>query len=455
MDRQTAHGPGAGPDRPDRSDRPAPAVPDAPAGRRAATGPGGGARSGALRGTRFEFGGRARSASPATGDYRPPSVPSRIGDGGAGQVTRVAPYGAFVDFLGYRGLVHISQLQPGHRVERWKTWCWRGTSVVIGWLTPSAPHQPGPRPGRGRNHGDHPGVTPSQLLPEPALSWWPLRRTPGVPARAPAEAPTAPPAPAGPSTAPSGAPVSAVTPGVGARMPAPSPPLPPRAPVPPCPGATPARPPARRRARHRRPPARRAEAAPAGVAARLTGPAPEVTDPAHPMARLLAAAGEEALWLQPEAPSPAPPATGPAAADTNGPLPAADPVEETLRPVHIAEPEPEPEPEGPATLEAPRPPASGRGARRAPAEPARERERRPGRRRPPREAREKQAAILERLRPGATRPLTPKGGLPADVGRGVPVAPYQAMAMICSIRPAVSAIPCPSGMLRTLTSEVR
>ena len=140
----------------------------------------------------------------------------------------------------------------------------------------------------------------------------------------------------------------------------------------------------------------------------------EVTDPAHPMARLLAAAGEEALWHQPEAPPPAPPgAAGPAAADTNGPLPAAGPVEEALRPVHIAEPEPEPEPEGPATLEAlaarfgpgsaagPGPGASAGSGSGAPAGAGRQA--RSSRDRS-REAREKQAAILERLRQGAPDP---------------------------------------------------
>ena len=96
-----------------------PAVPDAPAGPGARPARGG-ARSGALQGTRFEFGGRRPlSVPPPRVTYPPPSVPSPdLGTVALGKVTRVAPYGAFVDFLGYRGLVHISQLQPGHRVER-------------------------------------------------------------------------------------------------------------------------------------------------------------------------------------------------------------------------------------------------------------------------------------------------------------------------------------------------
>src|SRR4029079_6749875 len=41
-----------------------------------------------------------------------------IGTVALGRVIRTAPYGAFVDFLGFRGLIHISQLMPGYRVER-------------------------------------------------------------------------------------------------------------------------------------------------------------------------------------------------------------------------------------------------------------------------------------------------------------------------------------------------
>src|SRR5439155_22491382 len=41
-----------------------------------------------------------------------------IGTVALGKVVRTAAYGAFVDFLGFRGLIHISQLLPGYRVER-------------------------------------------------------------------------------------------------------------------------------------------------------------------------------------------------------------------------------------------------------------------------------------------------------------------------------------------------
>ena len=80
--------------------------------------------------------------------------------------------------------------------------------------------------------------------------------------------------------------------------------------------------------------------------------------------------------------------------------------------MHIAEPEPEPEPEGPATLEA-LAARFGPGSAAGPAlEPAPGAGGRPGRGGTPgpssrdrsREAREKQAAILERLRQGGPGP---------------------------------------------------
>src|SRR5688572_19554546 len=76
----------------------------------------------ALRGTRFEFGGRRpySFAPPRVAERAP--APGRplpgIGTVAIGHVSRIVPYGAFVDFLGFRGMIHISQLQPGQRVER-------------------------------------------------------------------------------------------------------------------------------------------------------------------------------------------------------------------------------------------------------------------------------------------------------------------------------------------------
>ena len=69
----------------------------------------------ALRGTRFEFGGRRPYS------FAPPRVAERaagrplpgIGTVALGEVSRIVPYGAFVDFLGFRGMIHVSQLLPG------------------------------------------------------------------------------------------------------------------------------------------------------------------------------------------------------------------------------------------------------------------------------------------------------------------------------------------------------
>jgi hypothetical protein len=127
------------------------------------------------------------------------------------------------------------------------------------------------------------------------------------------------------------------------------------------------------------------------------------------MARLLAAAGETALRPaedkdrhrpSTEPPAPEAPSKAPEAAEGE---PAAA-VRAGARPVHVAEPEPEPEAEQPATLEAlaarfgqrhgkaaPAPPPAG-GA--APARAAGDRSR---------QEREKQAAILARLREEAAR----------------------------------------------------
>jgi hypothetical protein len=143
----------------------------------------------------------------------------------------------------------------------------------------------------------------------------------------------------------------------------------------------------------------------------------DLLDPSHPMARLLAAAGEAAL--QPDAdkdrivPVGVPPTTvgsGPAPAaraldsaheEDGRPAPTHGPDQTSgVRPVHVAEPEPEPDEEQPATLEAlaarfghqrDRPPKGG-----APSAPAADRSR---------QARKQQAAILARLREEASRAL--------------------------------------------------
>ena len=118
-------------------------------------------------------------------------------------------------------------------------------------------------------------------------------------------------------------------------------------------------------------------------------------DPAHPMARLLAAAGEDALRPIDKDHQPAgDPAAAPAA--PVGPANTAEvvAVEPPLRPIHVAEPEPEPEaPSQPATLEALAARfghQQGRSSQaKGPAKSASERSRL---------ERQKQAAILARLR---------------------------------------------------------
>src|SRR5919197_2663836 len=87
----------------------------------------------ALRGTRFGFGGRRPYSftAPRTLE-RPPSRPlPGIGTVALGKVARLTPYGAFVDFLGFRGLIHISQLLPGYRIERVEDVVQVGDEVVV------------------------------------------------------------------------------------------------------------------------------------------------------------------------------------------------------------------------------------------------------------------------------------------------------------------------------------
>ena len=100
----------------------------------------------ALRGTRFEFGGRrpysfqprrppVDAASPPGPPGHPASPAQRplpgIGTVALGKVVRTTAYGAFVDFLGFRGLIHISQLLPGYRVERVEDVVQNGDEVVV------------------------------------------------------------------------------------------------------------------------------------------------------------------------------------------------------------------------------------------------------------------------------------------------------------------------------------
>ena len=137
----------------------------------------------------------------------------------------------------------------------------------------------------------------------------------------------------------------------------------------------------------------------------------EMTDPSHPMARLLASAGDRAL--RPDRPAPAAERAAPPGAATR---PGAAPVwpadaalsppagEDELRPVHVAEPEPEPEASEPATLESLAARFGAAGAAGAAGAPGAagdgEKRQARGTRDRSREARERQAAILARLRQG-------------------------------------------------------
>jgi hypothetical protein len=137
-----------------------------------------------------------------------------------------------------------------------------------------------------------------------------------------------------------------------------------------------------------------------------------MTDPSHPMARLLAAAGDRGLLPARPAPAagPAAPAGPPGAPARPGAAPvwstdaapSRAPAEDELRPVHVAEPEPEPEASEPATLEslAARFGAPGAGGGTSGAGGDGEKRQPKGARDRSREARERQAAILARLRQG-------------------------------------------------------
>ncbi|MGH2370872.1 MAG: S1 RNA-binding domain-containing protein, partial [Chloroflexota bacterium] len=182
----------------------------------------------ALRGTRFEFGGRRPfSFAPPRVTYRTPQRPlPGIGTVALGRVTRTAPYGAFVDFLGYRGLVHISQLLPGYRVERVEDVVQVGNEVVVRViavdperrhinlaLVPSAtraavpvPNVPAAEAPAASDRAAASAATPASpsttATPRVVTSWHEARHEEqAAPASQPPPAPTAAPAPAAPAAA--------------------------------------------------------------------------------------------------------------------------------------------------------------------------------------------------------------------------------------------------------------
>jgi predicted RNA-binding protein with RPS1 domain len=374
----------------------------------------------ALRGTRFEFGGRRpQSFVPRRPAFAASQRPlPGIGTVALGRVVRVAPYGAFVDFLGFRGLVHISQLRPGYRVERVEDVVQPGDEVVVrviaidperrhinlALMPSSAAMTTAPRVATGT-----PRTMPAPASGVPAEPTSHQREGEGAPpsAAAPPIA-SAPSEPAAPSAVPARMATGMAPPAandLAQRAARASQRAGAAAMVPPAaaPGAAHAAPavhapvgPARPGAAAPKPPARAARPRVAHAeAARHPSRAVhrETLEPAHPMARLLASAGPAALHpvdkdrLPESGDWPVPPVEPPA--EQVAPEAASAVVEPFERPVHEAAPVPEPEAPGATTLEAlvarfgPRrepPAASRRGGDRSRLE------------------REKQAALLARLR---------------------------------------------------------
>ena len=323
--------------------------------------------SDALRGTRFEFGGRRPYS------FVPPRVAERaagrplpgIGTVALGHVSRIVPYGAFVDFLGFRGMIHISQLRPGQRVERVEDVVQLQDEVQVRVI--------GVDPERRHINlllvnkvGSAASVAP-ESAPRPADD-------------APAADESTPPPDADAATTGqkvSTEPSSSPAPTVGTAAPVRRVPRPAAGPA--------ARPASRPGARLDPKPAPKPVVAQHGARAIRR----ELADPRHPMARLLASAGPS---------SAKPVAKERAVAEELAPRPAPA-APEPPRPVHVFGPDPEPEQEQPATLEAL---AARFGQRREasaakpPKGPSNAAER-------SRLEREKQAQILARLREDAAK----------------------------------------------------
>ena len=376
-----------------------------------------------LRGTRFGFGGRRPAAPPVPVRIAPPSASNRplpnVGTEALGRCFRIEPYGAFVEFLGYRGLVHISQLRPGLRVERVEDEVQIGDEVVVRVIAVD-PERRHLNLAMIRRTPATAGSTISTTdSPTESHTGSDLASTPETPARD-AEIPVAQPVATVESAVTTlSTPVIATAP---ARSPIQPAPIPARA-VPDAPARVadkPVTPPLAPRGREiapYMPPARPSTPAPAASSPRpgqASAPKPvappavartgaravrrELFDPSHPMARLLATAPEQVIPRQ---------APRPGAGNQVSRSPVADlPLEEAsaeparlvpnVRPVHIDEPEAPPVTDEPATLEAL---AARFGARSATS--GRSTVARPGTKPPTsrsQQAREAQAEILERMR---------------------------------------------------------
>ena len=277
--------------------------------------------SDALRGTRFEFGGRRpySFAQPRVAERAAGRPLPGIGTVAIGHVSRLVPYGAFVDFLGFRGMIHISQLQPGQRVERVEDVVQLQDEVQVRVI--------GVDPERR-----HINLVLVNKLGTSASSATAEQRAAAAEVEAPAES-----AEEVAASAESAAPAAAPVPDAQAS---------PVATTPPPPSAAPARRPAARPAAKQ---AARLDPKPATMPAVAQHGARairrELADPRHPMARLLASAGpssarsaeRERASLSEELPP------------LGRPSPVAPPPPP---PVHVFGPAPEPEDEQPATLEA-------------------------------------------------------------------------------------------------------
>lgn len=402
-----------------------------------------------LRGTRFEFGGRRPySYAPPRPAYRSSGRPlPGVGTVALGKVSRTTQYGAFVDFLGFRGLVHISQLVPGMRVERVEDVVNVGDevrvrviavdperrhinlaldplavdrpSVSVSGSSPmeeapaksatgegarsgpvDAPAEPSTQehPSTGTAHSEviasddeEPGETPSQA----SRAWS---------APQPAEQQTmsvAQPEPVAPSPTPPAVPgTAAARPDRSARGVMPAAAVPPRNTARPA-SATPGTRPAGSASALARPGSMAGNRPAAPGQKKPVKPIPpevarhgaravrrELEEPTHPMARLLS--GGRGLAVPPV---PKERSRAGQEIEEQAPAPVA-PV--PPRPIHVAEPEPEPQTEQPATLEA----LAARFGQR------REKPGKPGPASPKagsdrsRLEREKQAAILEKMRRG-------------------------------------------------------
>ena len=389
-----------------------------------------------LRGTRFGFGGRRPAAPPVPVRIAPPAASNRplpnVGTEALGRCFRIEPYGAFVEFLGYRGLVHISQLRPGLRVERVEDEVQIGDEVVVRVIavdperrhlnlamirrTPAGQDTTVSTGASGEipSGSDLPSTVEAPVrdaeaqVVQPVATVEPAVTAPSTPviATSPAQpVPQPTPAQARPSDAVGiqvgrGREAATEAPARVAAKPV-TPPLPPRgreiAPyMPPARPSTPA--PAASSARPGQTSTPKPVAPPAVARTGARAVRRELFDPSHPMARLLATAPEQVIPRQAPRPGAGNQVARSSYADTPVEEAPAEPARlvPNVRPVHVDEPEAPPVSDEPATLEAL---AARFGAR--PATSGSSSVSRPGAKPPTsrsQQAREAQAEILERMR---------------------------------------------------------